>query len=449
MGRRKSGGKPKEKRDVSKTKEKDTANFHNNVSNMGTKHRRSRHISENEDKDTITFVVVNENGQREIRAPKSIFDNVKEENLSDDKSNEETHQEKIIIEDMSERDVQLFISYARGNQVKIQNMKQAWNMIKLSERFQFSALIEQFMFYIVDHTDVDNVFDTYKKALNAQNEYLILKSLYFILREAGDVLKGNRIRGLPSSTLQLILSQEKINIESEVQLYDAAHYWVNTELKDKDHSTSSDIRAKMMPFLQKIRFLTMTEIQFKEGPASSDFLTEEQKSKIIEMISNEKVRNIPVGSYKREKRKPFPEKEGEIHISEDTFINYCEHKEQSTFTTIRSTFRSKGQCIFITCVLLRDNRKFGELTVKVDDDIRCKKVVNNFLGIIDLVPPVFIRREETFEFIFTGIDNDCLYSCENMVNFEKAPFCPVSVNNESSHCMPMHCFFWSILYFIP
>lgn len=419
---------------------------------------KNKNINDKKLVDYATFLVVNEKKQTEIYASKTILSKFCpkfKEIFDHSKENEE-----ILIKDMKEKDVNVFISFIQNNRVKFWNLSQAWNLLKLSERFECQKLHELSMQYIMENTNVQNVTEIYRNALDIQNEKLILETFYFILREAEEIFKENRIRGLSSSTLQLILSQGQMNIKNESQLFDAVLYWVKTELKDKENVAgrkgSLDIYKQMMPFLGKFRFLSMTCTEFMEGPAKSGILTEEQIFQIKDIIVNNKRINTCIGSYRKDRRKWFSQK-NDFHIDEDTLINYCQHKEQSELSCIRNTFRSKGQAMFISAILLRDSRKWGQFTIKVGDNIKFRKILinaendNEVLGIIELDPPIFIRRDEIFEFIFVGVNNILLYSCENPVNFENAPFCPVSTSVECDGCtkMTMHCFFWAILYFVP
>ncbi|XP_023230583.1 uncharacterized protein LOC111630677 [Centruroides sculpturatus] len=450
MGKRK--GNTKEiKQNVVKSKEKENAASYCNVtvSNIGTKGKNSENVrraSKHDDHETATILVVNENDQKEIHVHKHILAN------SSPKFKEildgEAEDKKIVIEGISEKDVKLFLSFARGNQVKILHLKQAWNFLKLAERFEYPILCDLAVSYILEHTNIDNVCDVYKKALDVQNEKLILKTLHFILKEAGEIFKAHKIRGLPPSTLDLILSQDIMNVENEVQLFDALAYWAKTEIREKIDITPSDVLSKMRPFLDKIRFLSMTEKQYREGPAKSSLFTEQQNFQMLDRIADEKSRiPLPFGSRIREKRKPFPEKIEDLYIRDNTLVNYCQNKHKNALSTVQVRFRSKNKAIFITSVLLRDCRRRGDFIIVVENSIRYRKLVDDPLGIIELHPPVFIRRNELFEFVFRGVE--AFYSCENLANFSKAPFYADPGSSEHNDYLPMPCFFWSVLYFTP
>ncbi|XP_067126362.1 uncharacterized protein [Centruroides vittatus] len=395
--------------------------------------------------DIVTFVLLNENESKEVRVDRSLLIN------SSEVLNEKLDETKTIeIVAISKKDFEIFINHAKGKRIKILNTKQALALMTLSIKFEYSDLYDESTNFILNNINLENVWQIYKGAIEMENEKLILKTIYFILKNADDTLKGNRIRGVPSSTLEFILSQDIMNIENEVMLFNALVYWAETEIKDKEEVTPADVYSKILPFLDKIRFLSMTIKEFQEGPEKYPIFTNDQKARLLERIIDEKSRSpLPFGSPRLGKRSRFPENESDIYINEITFVNYCQNYENHCipFSRVRNVFKSKEKPFFLTSVILTGCRIKGNFILKLKDDIKFKSSADA-LGVIEFSPPIFIRRNKQFEFVFEGEGNS-FYSCENVVYFENAPFYVVSSDGNNRNNLPMHCLFWSVMYFVP
>ncbi|XP_023230573.1 uncharacterized protein LOC111630666 [Centruroides sculpturatus] len=420
------------------------------TSNRKTEERSCVNIVENggidQLNDIVTFVLLNENESKEVRVVKSLLTN------SSEVLNEKLDETKTIeIVAISKKDFQVFISHAEGKRIKILNTKQALALMALSIKFEYPDLYDKSTNFILNNINLDNVWQIYKSAIEMENEKLIQETIYFILKNADDALKGNRIRGVPSSTLKFILSQDIMNIENEVMLFNALVYWAETEIKDKEDVTPADVYSKILPFLDKIRFLSMTIKEFQEGPEKSPIFTNEQKARLLQRITDEKSRSpLPFGSPRRDKRSRFPENESDIYINEITFVNYCQNYEihRIPFSRVQSVFKSKDKPFFLTSVILMGCRLKGNFILKLEDDIKFKSSADA-LGIIEFSPPIFIRRNKQFEFVFEGEDFNSFYSCENIVYFENTPFYVVSSDGNNGNNLSMHCLFWSVMYFVP
>lgn len=89
------------------------------------------------------------------------------------------------------------------------------------------------------------------------------------------------------ATLLLILEKETLNISSERDLFNAVHRWATKECIRKGlPEDSTSLRSVIGPALEKIHFLTLTPLQFAEGPALAPLLSRDESFAILMNISN-------------------------------------------------------------------------------------------------------------------------------------------------------------------
>lgn len=85
-----------------------------------------------------------------------------------------------------------------------------------------------------------------------------------------------------------ILEQNSLNIDSELDLYQAVETWCKSECtrQQLDPSDQKNLRSVVGEALFKIRFLTLTPKEFAEGPGQSCLLTQEESFAILMNISS-------------------------------------------------------------------------------------------------------------------------------------------------------------------
>lgn len=98
-----------------------------------------------------------------------------------------------------------------------------------------------------------------------------------MIRNASKVLSTKELGDVDKSTLGLVLRDARLQLQSELEVFQAAHQWAVNECERRQVETSgSNMREVLGDIIKSIRFLTLMPEEFSESPVVSGILTSDE-----------------------------------------------------------------------------------------------------------------------------------------------------------------------------
>ncbi|XP_065357888.1 BTB/POZ domain-containing protein 6-like [Calliphora vicina] len=251
----------------------------------------------------------------------------------------------IIIPDIQPAIFQSMLEHIYTDCVNISSIDMAFQLYSAAKKYMLSQLLEECTRFMSSNLSPKNVCMAYEFAEFYDESSLKLKCLQLIRTLTRDVLAQPSFMNIKMSTLMVILDQDKLNIGSEVDLFNALSRLakhkgllretsMQTANERNNHnstvSTNGGLVADKEVFLntlpspnlegdfnikcsmdtkqsindehllkeavKKIRFLAMTPQQFADGPACSKLLEKHEALDIfIKLCSNRSNISLPMG----------------------------------------------------------------------------------------------------------------------------------------------------------
>ncbi|XP_023210865.1 BTB/POZ domain-containing protein 6-like isoform X2 [Centruroides sculpturatus] len=172
------------------------------------------------------------------------------------------------------------------NSTKIPSLNVAMAMRKASKIYRFDKISKILDDYIINCINNETVFKIFEEALN--NSYTNISNYckHFIQNNANYLLQASHFQYLTFEMVETI-SQLKLKLYSEVTLFEALFEWAKDECRRSNVETNvKNIRHIINPLLPHVKFLSMSEKEFREGPAQSAVFTKEEIFQILQKIKN-------------------------------------------------------------------------------------------------------------------------------------------------------------------
>jgi len=155
------------------------------------------------------------------------------------------------------------------------------------KKYQLPKLIGECQRVLQTNISSDNVCIILDQAILFEEADLINKSVMFIGKNAENVLKSAAFVALSKEGLRQVAAFDWLEIK-ETALYEACLNWAKFQLKNgpekKENATDSMIRQALGEVLYRIRFPTMSFIDFATQTGKSDILTCDEKASIYYYI---------------------------------------------------------------------------------------------------------------------------------------------------------------------
>nr|CAD7604155.1 unnamed protein product [Timema genevievae] len=192
----------------------------------------------------------------------------------------------IIITDIDATTFKMIVNFAYGLTWTLDNKEQALNLFYAAHKYMIGELMESCIAYLWPHNLEDIWFllncDQIIDLENLQEAAMVL-----IRSRTTRILSDPRFLEISHSSLMLIVQQNELNINSEVELYNALVNWAKANRK-----FATDLRDVVGDAINHIRFLSMTEHEIVS--CVNDLLTDKEKFDILKcMITKEFPPTVP------------------------------------------------------------------------------------------------------------------------------------------------------------
>lgn len=229
----------------------------------------------------------------------------------------------IHIFDVQPEGFKALLEYIYSDKINLRSFDQACELCYVAKKYMLPHLVRECTKYIWKDICPDNACRAFEFAKLFEEPDLMEKSLEVISSKTKEVLSESSFEEVELATVQAVLDQEELNIDSEMELFDALQRWAVRECARKGLPASDGkaVRSVLHGSVGKIRFLTLTPSQFAERPAVSQLLSQDEAFAILVNISSPNTTTLtlplPEGfTSSRESRqklpKPLPEPEPEL-----------------------------------------------------------------------------------------------------------------------------------------
>lgn len=247
---------------------------------------RTKHLLETEQWSDCSFIVGTESNQKVFNVHKlflamsspvfeaMFFGGMPERN------------DPISISDVQPDSFKALLDYIYTDKVDLLTFDQACELCYAAKKYMLPDLVDKCTNYLYNNLLPRNACKAYEFAKLFEEPVILEKSLEIILNETESVLTDPSFEDIELGTLLVILEKQTLNISSERDLFNAVFRWANKECSRKGISEdSTNLRSVIGAALEKIHFLTLTPLQFAEGPAHAPLLTRDEKYAILMNIS--------------------------------------------------------------------------------------------------------------------------------------------------------------------
>ncbi|XP_067126028.1 BTB/POZ domain-containing protein 2-like [Centruroides vittatus] len=176
----------------------------------------------------------------------------------------------------------VFLEYIYTNKVILRSVDEAISSIHFAEKYSVKHMVDVCVLYLTNNITPYSALKIYEISSEKRKNELKFKCWQYIIENASVIVKQNYIKQVTFQTMMDIVSEDRLVLESEVDVYDAVIKWGKKNYPD--HSPH-ELREKLNPLLQQVRFLTMTSRQFAGNPTKDQILTTNEKLDIFREIS--------------------------------------------------------------------------------------------------------------------------------------------------------------------
>ncbi|XP_026464436.1 BTB/POZ domain-containing protein 6-B-like [Ctenocephalides felis] len=207
----------------------------------------------------------------------------------------------ILVPDVDKRAFDHILRYLLDENPKLMSVSTARNTLEAAHRYVIPDLVRDCVSYLDLHLDADNVLEVFRdlrfycntaklagygeqvKLTDSESDPALLMGdhcsallhncLLVIDEHAETILQQERIEELSFTDLEIITGRPCLRLASETTLFDAMHRWSLSECRRrKTDSTAASRRRVLGDVSYRVRYLLMTEKEFKEGPQKSELL---------------------------------------------------------------------------------------------------------------------------------------------------------------------------------
>ncbi|XP_034255790.1 BTB/POZ domain-containing protein 6-B-like isoform X1 [Thrips palmi] len=221
----------------------------------------------------------------------------------------------IHIFDVQPEGFKALLEYIYSDKISLRSFDQACELCYVAKKYMLPHLVRECTKYIWKDICPNNACRAFEFAKLFEEPELMEKSLEVISNQTKEVLAEPSFEEVEITTVQAVLDQDELNIDSELELFDALQRWAVRECARKGLSASDgkSLRSVLHGTVGKIRFLTLSPSQFAERPAVSQLLSQDEAFAILMNISSPTLAlSLPDGftsSRISRKKLPMPEPE--------------------------------------------------------------------------------------------------------------------------------------------
>lgn len=189
----------------------------------------------------------------------------------------------IPIRDVQPEAFKALLEYIYTDRVDLSSFELACELYYCAKKYMLPPLIKECTKYLCSDLSPKTACRAYEFARLFDEHELMEKCLQIICAKTNEVLKEPNWEEVELGTLLTVLEQEDLQINSEVELFNAVERWAKAECtrKSLDPNDGKSLKSVIGNALSKIRFLSLSAQEFAEGPGMSPLLTQDETFAIL------------------------------------------------------------------------------------------------------------------------------------------------------------------------
>jgi len=189
----------------------------------------------------------------------------------------------IPIKDVQPEAFKALLEYMYTDKVELSSFELACELCYCAKKYMLPSLVEECTKYLWSDLSPKKACRAYEFAKLFEEPVLMEKCLQIICTKTTEVLKESSWEDVELGTLLTILDQDKLQISSEIELFNAVERWAKSECSRKSlESTNGKVlRSVIGNAFSKLRFLSLTPKEFADGPGMSLMLSQDEAFAIL------------------------------------------------------------------------------------------------------------------------------------------------------------------------
>ncbi|XP_067127061.1 BTB/POZ domain-containing protein 6-like [Centruroides vittatus] len=179
----------------------------------------------------------------------------------------------------------VFINYIYTDEAALQSVDEAIRSLYFAEKYMVTRMKKQCISFLINMISANTVLEIYEELSFLQESELIPKCWNYIIMNTSQIIKQEYFQHVKYETILKIVSNDILTLQSELDMYDAVIKWGKRRFQDQ---SPEDLRKKLEPLLDQIRFLSMTSAEFAESPCQDGMLTKDEQLDILREIATRK-----------------------------------------------------------------------------------------------------------------------------------------------------------------
>ena len=208
----------------------------------------------------------------------------------------------IHLPDTDEEGLEMFLRFLYTEDYKM-TTEVAMKVMYLAKKYIVPSLTEKCVEVFHESLQPDNAVTILEQAMHFDEKELEKKCWKVVELQAGKVIASEAFCHISRETLIYILKRDKLYGIKEIELFRAVLKWSDVQCaKNDSEATGGKRRDAIGDALYQIRFLAMSEHEFKQNVSRSGLLTADEVSSIGDTFSG---LESPALKWKQSARRPL------------------------------------------------------------------------------------------------------------------------------------------------
>ncbi|XP_058455317.1 BTB/POZ domain-containing protein 6-like [Malaya genurostris] len=198
----------------------------------------------------------------------------------------------IHVTDLDYATFHALLKYIYTDVIAIDSVDEAIELVRAAKKYMFSFVVDKCITAIQAKLTPKTVLRVYEFATLFDETQLKERSLELLRKETLKVIQDDSFKNAEIKTVMMVVQQDKLNINSELELFKAINKYVTESPELNGHQINNtgetdaeqqSVSISIRNIIRHIRFLTMSPQTFAEGPMKTKLLT---KRESLAMLAN-------------------------------------------------------------------------------------------------------------------------------------------------------------------
>ncbi|XP_023247125.1 BTB/POZ domain-containing protein 6-like isoform X2 [Copidosoma floridanum] len=194
----------------------------------------------------------------------------------------------IPIRDVQPEAFKALLEYIYTDKVNLGSFELACELCYCAKKYMLPFLVKECTEYLWSDLSPKKACRAYEFAKLFEEPVLMDKCLHIMRTRTKEVINESSWDDVEQATVLTLLDQDALDINSEIDLFNAVEKWAKAECtrKSLDLSEAKSLRSVIGNALTKIRYLTLSPQEFAEGPGKSPLLTQQEAFALLMNVSS-------------------------------------------------------------------------------------------------------------------------------------------------------------------